>query len=479
MDLSTTIDLVRNAIEDARGVLPEDELRIAEDQIEDALRRRELVGGHTVVALVGGTGSGKSSLFNLLTHSDHAEVGVLRPTTRRPAACTWGRPPTELLDHLGIAAEELTTRDTFLTHSEKDRALEGLVLLDLPDQDSVVAGHADTVDRLVPLVDLLIWMVDPQKYADHVLHERYLGPLAARADSMVVVINHADALTSEGLAKVQRDVRRILDDGGLESVLVLTTSVPTEEGIDAVRDRIAEVVRQGSSSDATARAQVAGVANWLSRRVGEEEPDLTEASIAPTVEALVRASGTDAVAESIERSLSRLTGSPVAAVEPPARAAVAAIGSGWAGHAKHGLPKPWDKEVDRALPSVETLTHAVGAAVASVPLPESRVRKADQWLIGAVGAFVLGLGILLAGSIAGWPVALYLTVSLALMAGAGGLAGVSMNTRRQEADTIARAYAGEARQRVAATVSEILVEPTRQVLAKHRRIRESLEHARG
>ena len=34
------------------------------------------------------------------------------------------------------------------------------------------------VDRLVQLVDMLIWVVDPQKYADAALHDRYLIPLA-------------------------------------------------------------------------------------------------------------------------------------------------------------------------------------------------------------------------------------------------------------------------------------------------------------
>nr|NLD41285.1 ATP-binding protein [Actinomycetales bacterium] len=478
MDLATTIELVRTAIAESEGILPSAELQIAEDQIREALWRHELVGGHTVVALVGGTGSGKSSLFNLLTHSQLGEVGVLRPTTRRPAACTWGTPSPELLDHLGIEGEDRIVRDRALTHGY-EQELEGLVLLDLPDQDSVEVDHAGVVDRLVPLVDLLIWMVDPQKYADHVLHERYLGPLAARADAMVVVINHADALSPENLARVQQDVRRILDDGRLAHSSVLTMSVATGEGLDGVRARIGEAVASGSSADATALAQVAGVANWLGRRIGEAEPDLTPESIAPTVEALVRASGTDAVAESIERSLSRLTGSPLATAEPPARAAVAAIGSGWAGHAKHGLPKPWDREVDRALPSVETLTEAVGVAVGTVRQPVNRIRAADHLLMGAGAAFLVGLVVLLVGSIAGWPAAAYLIVALLLLGGAGFLAWRSTVVRSEEADRIAREYSAEARENVGAAVAEVLVAPTRDVLRRHRMIREALTKARG
>ena len=34
--------------------------------------------------------------------------------------------------------------------------------------------HRLEVDRLVELVDLLVWVLDPQKYADAALHDRYL-----------------------------------------------------------------------------------------------------------------------------------------------------------------------------------------------------------------------------------------------------------------------------------------------------------------
>ena len=58
--------------------------------------------------------------------------------------------------------------------------LAGLVLLDLPDHDSTVAAHRIEVDRLVALVDLLVWVLDPQKYADAAVHER-LPEAAGRA----------------------------------------------------------------------------------------------------------------------------------------------------------------------------------------------------------------------------------------------------------------------------------------------------------
>ena len=52
-----------------------------------------------------------------------------------------------------------------------------------------------------PMVDLLVWVVDPQKYADAALHERYLRPLAGHAAAMLVVLNQVDLLGGQGAAR--------------------------------------------------------------------------------------------------------------------------------------------------------------------------------------------------------------------------------------------------------------------------------------
>ena len=59
--------------------------------------------------------------------------------------------------------------------------MDGVVLLDLPDHDSTEVAHHLEVDRIVKLADLLVWVLDPQKYADAAVHDRYLAPLAGHA----------------------------------------------------------------------------------------------------------------------------------------------------------------------------------------------------------------------------------------------------------------------------------------------------------
>src|SRR5262249_58857401 len=98
----------------------------------------------------------------------------------------------------------------------QDREMEGVVLLDLPDHDSTEVAHHLEVDRIVKLADLLVWVLDPQKYADAAVHDRYLAPLASHADVMVVVLNHIDTVPADRRASMLEDVRRLLDQDGLQ-----------------------------------------------------------------------------------------------------------------------------------------------------------------------------------------------------------------------------------------------------------------------
>ena len=161
----------------------------------------------TVVALAGPTGAGKSLLFNTLTGTELAAVGRRRPTTSTGQAAVWGDGADRLLDWLEIPRRHRVAAD----------GLDGLVLLDLPDFDSVEAAHRVEVDRIVSLADLVVWVVDPQKYADASLHGRYLRPLSSHAAAMAVVLNQADLLPARDVDAWRKDMERLLADDGLRA----------------------------------------------------------------------------------------------------------------------------------------------------------------------------------------------------------------------------------------------------------------------
>ncbi|MBN9376494.1 MAG: 50S ribosome-binding GTPase, partial [Cellulomonas sp.] len=260
--------------------------------------RLELGVDQTVVALAGGTGSGKSSLFNAIAGLEFAEVGVKRPTTSRVTACVWGADGEPLLDWLGVGPDDRIQRESELD-ADDQAPLRGLVLLDLPDHDSVSPEHRQVVDRVVPLADLLVWVVDPQKYADDALHTGYLQRLVGHQASMVVVLNQLDTLAPEVRGELADDLRRLLVEDGLPGVGVLRASARTGEGIDTVRAELAGVVGQRSSAALRAGTEVDDAARELGGRLGAAEPAPARLAVTPVVDALTDAVGLPAVSDAV------------------------------------------------------------------------------------------------------------------------------------------------------------------------------------
>lgn len=255
-DLGARLRALRQAAENARGRVDDDLVDGALHVVERAGRRLEVSGEATVVALGGATGSGKSSAFNALSGTELATPGVRRPTTKRTLAVSFGADGADdLLDWLDVPnrhrvepspsrAEGREGRSRALLPikqrgpGDPGRELDGLVLLDLPDHDSTEVSHRQEVDRMVELVDMLIWVVDPQKYADAALHDRYLKPLARYAPVMMVVLNQIDRLTPAERERCLSDLRRLLDAEGLDKVEIAAISATTGEGVDELRARI-------------------------------------------------------------------------------------------------------------------------------------------------------------------------------------------------------------------------------------------------
>src|SRR4029079_17692651 len=171
-------------------------------------------------------------------------LGVRRPTTSWATACVWGADGAEdLLDWLGIPPRHRAVRSSMLAASPEADAMRAVVLLDLPDHDSTEVSHHLEVDRLVQLADLMVWVLDPQKYADAAVHDRYLAPLATHKDVMLVVLNHIDEVPVDRRESMMSDVRRLVDADGLIGVPVLAMSAKTGEGVDELRDEVARRVK--------------------------------------------------------------------------------------------------------------------------------------------------------------------------------------------------------------------------------------------
>ncbi|MYT33595.1 ATP-binding protein [Streptomyces sp. SID8354] len=309
--LRPRLEALRELIALSRSRLDGTALDEAGRVLEAADERYRLSGEHTVVALAGATGSGKSSLFNALAGAPRSEAGARRPTTAEPVACVWsgGRPGAEgLLRRLGVPVHRRHTP------AQGSPELAGLVLLDLPDHDSSAIGNREQVDRLLKLVDAVVWVVDPEKYADAVLHERYLRPLAGYAEVTFVVLNQVDRLPGDAADQVVDDLRRLLDEDGLAlgehgepGATVLALSAATGEGVAELRETLGQFVAERGAADRRLTADVDTAAERLrTAYVADRRVGLTERAREEFDDRLAEAVGAVAIGRAAERDWLRL-----------------------------------------------------------------------------------------------------------------------------------------------------------------------------
>ncbi|PFG19956.1 GTPase [Serinibacter salmoneus] len=362
------LEILARLVDDLGALLPAPVRDAAREHLGAVEQRLAMGLNHTVVAFVGGTGSGKSSLFNAVTALDVAEVGVRRPTTSRPSACVWGSDATSFLDHLGVAPAARVRGETALEGPDP-RELAGVILLDVPDHDSVELEHRDLVNKLVPFVDLLVWVLDPQKYADHRLHADYLRALSGRQDGMLVVLNQVDTLTPQGTEQVLADVRELLVADGLDEVGILPASATSGVGVQELRGALVAGAQRASVNRTAVRDELDGVARALEDALGP--PPGHGQSGGDAVQRLWDMTGARSAADSYAAAV-RGEGSVTVELREPTPARLEALRQGWVAAECRGLPAQWHRGVGDALPSAETIGERAMAAVRSVPAPPVR-----------------------------------------------------------------------------------------------------------
>jgi GTP-binding protein EngB required for normal cell division len=361
--------------------LPDSDLVAAHTLVERAGSRLALSQDHTVVALAGSTGSGKSSLFNALARLKLSPVGVRRPTTGVAHACVWGplEPANRLLDWIGVLPRQRFIRESALD-GDDEAALRGLVLLDLPDFDSVERGHRLEVDRLLGLVDQVVWVVDPQKYGDRILHNAYLRQFRAHADITIVVLNQADRLSTADTEVVLADLKRLLEEDGLVEAPVMATSAKQPGMLTELRETLEKTVAERQAALRRLSGDLDTVSEQLAVMIGPPaaEDEVDRATVRQLADALAASAGVPAVAAAtanayrhraaastgwpVLRGLRRFRPDPLRRLHLTETVATSA---------ETGVvPRTSLPEADAAQKSAVGLTVRAVAARASAPLPE-------------------------------------------------------------------------------------------------------------
>lgn len=327
-DLPTRLEALAEAVTLAEDRLDQEAVAFAGHVVTKAEARLRHGTTHTLVALLGATGSGKSSVTNTLVGADVATTGVRRPTTSSTLACIWGSEDAgALLDWLevvnrhqvgaGFDGDRLESgpgRDRLESGLDGDR-LHGLILLDVPDHDSVALAHREEMERIAEHADVLVWVTDPEKYADKAMHD-YLARLSGHGSVMALVLNKIDLLSPDDAAACRADLGRLLADPGLDAAPIVALSAQTGAGRADLVEVLADAVEHKQAAVARLAADTSLAANELAAELGSGSgPDRVPSPVADRLATdLADASGlgpiADAVAAGHRRDGAKVTGWP-------------------------------------------------------------------------------------------------------------------------------------------------------------------------
>jgi energy-coupling factor transporter ATP-binding protein EcfA2 len=248
-------------------------------QIDDYLLPRvRRSAAPVLVALVGSTGSGKSTLVNSIVGAKVSVTGVRRPTTNSPVlAChpddiEWFAENNFMPTLPRVRQEGLARpgRDGLLVLAASEGMPKGIALLDTPDIDSVVQAHHEFAYQFLDAADLWLFMTSASRYADGPVWEILQYARDRRASLAVVLsrvpqphrtelVEHFNAmLDANGVAVENRFV--------IAETPLINDMLP-REAYQPVRDWLAETAERTDRRVAVLTQTMSGVLDTFRSRV--------------------------------------------------------------------------------------------------------------------------------------------------------------------------------------------------------------------
>ncbi len=160
-----------------------------------------------IVAFLGGTGVGKSTLLNRLARKEIARTGVVRPTSKE----------VTLFHHNSVKVSHLPTRlpvDKIKITEHNEENNKHIIWIDMPDFDSTEQSNQQLVLEWLPHIDVLIYVVSPERYRDNKAWKILLSEGGKHA--WIFVLNQSD----RGQAEQYQDFVKQLEQAGFSNPLV-------------------------------------------------------------------------------------------------------------------------------------------------------------------------------------------------------------------------------------------------------------------
>jgi len=248
-------------------------------QIDDYLLPRvRRSAAPVLVALVGSTGAGKSTLVNSIVGAHVSATGVRRPTTNSPVlAChpdeiDWFAENNFLPTLPRVRQEGLARpgRDGLLVLAASEGMPRGIALLDTPDIDSVVQAHHEFAYQFLDASDLWLFMTSASRYADGPVWEILQHARDRKASLGVVMSRVPQAYRTE----LVEHFTAMLDANGIGAAdRFVIPEIPLIDGMlppdayQSVRDWLADTAARADRRVAVLSQTMSGVLDTFQTRV--------------------------------------------------------------------------------------------------------------------------------------------------------------------------------------------------------------------
>ncbi|MCC7494427.1 MAG: 50S ribosome-binding GTPase [Fimbriimonadaceae bacterium] len=166
----------------ATSLLPDEETRRRlREQAALVAERREHLLSPLLIAIIGGTGVGKSTLLNALAGREVALASARRPCTQEVTVYHHAADALALDPALASTAQRVEHRR---------EELRDKLLIDTPDYDSTDLAHRRRMQEVLQVADVVIFVTTAEKYAD-LAGTAWLQRFAA-GRQYLFVLNRAD-----------------------------------------------------------------------------------------------------------------------------------------------------------------------------------------------------------------------------------------------------------------------------------------------